>query len=200
MEFDTRFCNCGIPVVEAENVCIRCKREVSTERMALISANQENENKAKKKSSCLKCGESVITNQRFCGSCGEKIDWSSLLNYDLSQHISAENGSAVESISITKDSGNKEKLSLNSKWLLTTVIVVGIIFMLFSFVDKSGEPKITEEQIERIIESIQEEETKNIEYQNCLNSTFAKINSGQLIFGVTGSTASVYQYCERYKP
>ena len=187
-------------MVESENVCIRCEREVSNERMALISVQQENENKDKKKSSCLKCGESVITNQRFCGNCGEKIAWSSLSNSSLTQHISAENESAVESISITKDSGNKGKLTLNSKWLFTTIFVVGVIFMLIRFVDKSGEPKITEEQIERIIESIQEEETKNIEYQNCLNSTFAKINSGQLIFGVTGSTASVYQYCERYKP
>lgn len=200
MEFDTLSCNCGIPLIESDNYCIRCQREVSVERMASISGNQDIEDVTKKKSSCLKCSESVNANQRFCGNCGEKLDWPNLSSFPVPQQISAKNQSATLSNSITKDSGDKEKLVINRRGLFVTTIVIGGIFILFSFLGESSKPKITEEQVERIIESIREQETKSIEYQNCLNSTFARINSGQLIFGVTGSTASVYQYCERYKP
>ncbi len=59
---------------------------------------------------------------------------------------------------------------------------------------------ITEEELEKIIDRVLEEDTKNAEYQSCLDNTFERIRRGELIFGVSGSTDSVYQYCKRFKP
>ena len=54
---------------------------------------------------------------------------------------------------------------------------------------------------DRINEQKQREyDRKMVEYETCINNTFNRINNGELIFGVSGSTQSVYDYCSKYRP
>lgn len=121
-------CNCGIPLTESGNSCLRCGREVPAQRMALISGNQENEDVTKEKSNCLKCGESVNAIQKFCGNCGEKLNWPTLSSSHLSQQTSAEDESANLSPKTTQDLGNKEHIFTNLKWAFAILVFIGLIF------------------------------------------------------------------------
>ena len=128
MDFNVLTCNCGIPLIESDNYCIRCEKEVPAERMTLISGNQENEDVTKGKSSCLKCGESFNAIQRFCGNCGEKLDWPTSSSSHLFQQSLAEDESAELSQITTQDLGNKEQISTNLKWAFAILLFIGLIF------------------------------------------------------------------------
>ena len=87
-------------------------------------------------------------------------------------------------------------LPLASLTLVVSLVVAGCTS------NKPSSPSI--EEIERIIKQDQqrqeEYDRKMAEYQACLDNTFNRIRNGELIFGVSGSTQSVYDYCAKYRP